>query len=281
MILIADSGSTKTTWCLLNITSGDSSFVNTAGINPFYQDEKAIVETLEREFDSPERNFESLFFYGAGCANPSVIGIVKNALAHFFTSHHTEVAGDLMAAARALCGHTEGIACILGTGSNSCHYDGREIIKNVSPLGFILGDEGSGAIIGKKLLSDVLKNQLPESVIKAFFDKYELNAPDILDHIYKKPFPNRFAAQFAHFIFENIEEPSLEKIVTDAFDDFFRRNIMQYDLASTLPVHFTGGIAWHFEKQLRRVAETFNVTVGQISQDPMPGLIQYHLNQKQ
>ncbi len=280
MILIADSGSTTTTWCILNTTSGESSLVKTAGINPFYQDEKAIVETLEREFDSPKRDFEALYFYGAGCANPAVIGIVKNALTHFFTVHQVEVASDLMAAAHALCGHNEGIACILGTGSNSCHYNGREIVKNVSPLGFILGDEGSGAVIGKKLLADLLKNQLPDSVIKAFFAKHKLSPADILDHIYKKPFPNRFAAQFARFISENIEEASLEKIVNEAFNDFFTRNVMQYDPATSLPVHFTGSIAWHFKEQLKGAADAFNVTIGQISKDPMPGLIQYHLNQK-
>jgi N-acetylglucosamine kinase-like BadF-type ATPase len=276
MILIADSGSTKTTWCLLNSTTGDHTLVQTAGINPYYQDEAAILNTLEKEYDTPLRNFKSLHFYGAGCANPEASSIVEKALTQFFNTPQIEVASDLMGAAHALCGHDEGIACILGTGSNSCHYSGHSIVHNVSPLGFILGDEGSGAALGKKLLSDVLKNQLPEALTHTFFDTYALTPAEVLDNIYRKPFPNRFAAQFTQFISEHIKEPVITKIVTEAFAEFFSRNVMQYPSVTSLPVHFTGSIAFHFKEQLIDVAKSFSLKVGNISKDPMPGLIQYY-----
>ncbi len=278
MILIADSGSTKTTWCLINRTSGDHTLIQTGGINPFYQSKAAIRETLEKEFDTALRNFTAVHFYGAGCANPEAIGIVRNVLEDFFNSPTIEVASDLMAAAHATCGRNEGIACILGTGSNSCHYNGKTITHHVSPLGFILGDEGSGAVMGKKFLSDLLKNQLPETITKTFFETYELTPAEIMNNIYKKPFPNRFAAQFTRFIYKHINEPALKTIVTDAFGDFFSRNVLQYQSASILPIHFTGSIAWHFKEQLKEVAQKFHLQIGDISQDPMPGLIQYHLN---
>ena len=276
MILIADSGSTKTTWCLLDRNSGDHKFVQTSGINPFYQDENTIVNTLEAEFDAPERDFDALYFYSAGCANPDISKVAGNALARFFKAPAISVESDLMAAAHALCGESEGIACILGTGSNSCHYRKGTIVKNVSPLGFILGDEGSGGVIGKKLLADILKNQLPGHVIKKFFARYKTNAAEILENIYKKPFPNRYAAGFTRFISENPEEPALQNLLEKAFDEFINRNIIQYDQVQSLPVHFTGSIAYHFQEPLKNSLKKHNLHPGTIAQDPMPGLIEYH-----
>ncbi|MFW6389392.1 MAG: BadF/BadG/BcrA/BcrD ATPase family protein [Marinilabiliaceae bacterium] len=276
MILIADSGSTKTTWCILERRSGEKKFVQTSGINPFYQDEDTIVKMLTREFDAPEREFDALYFYSAGCANPEISQVAGNALARFFIAPAISVESDLMAAAHALCGDTEGIACILGTGSNSCHYNKGIIEERVSPLGFILGDEGSGGVIGKKLLADVLKNQLPEHVIRKFFERYPTNAAEILENIYKKPFPNRYAAGFTVFISENQDEPSLQKLLESAFDEFIVRNILQYRKVESLPVHFTGSIAYHFQSVLYKSLEKHNLKPGNTARDPMPGLIDYH-----
>ena len=277
MILIADSGSTKTTWCLLDRNSKKKEFVHTAGINPFYQDEATIIKALESEFTTSERNFESVYFYSAGCSNPSISQVAYKSLNHFFNTQNLVIESDLMAAAHALCGKQEGIACILGTGSNSCHYNGNEVVENVSPLGFILGDEGSGAVIGKKLLADILKNQLPEHVRNAFFQKYSTSNAEILENIYKKPFPNRYAAGFTRFISENKDEPSLQTLVINAFDEFLTRNVLQYKRAAELPVHFTGSIAYYFKDLLSPALERHHLNIGKIIKDPIEGLIDFHL----
>jgi len=276
MILIADSGSTKTTWCILDKQTGRTDTIETAGINPFYQDEETIVETLSNEFNSPIRKFDAVYFYSAGCTNPSVSKIAGNAIASFFQTELLYVESDLMAAAHALCGKDEGIACILGTGSNSCHYRDGKIIENVSPLGFILGDEGSGAVIGKRLLADILKNQLPRHLVAKFFAKYNTSAAEILNNIYKKPFPNRYAAGFTVFIADNIDDPAIKQLVEDAFDQFIIRNVLQYHKAKSLPVHFTGSIAFYFKANLDNVLSKHGLTMGRILKDPMPGLKEYH-----
>ena len=276
MIIIADSGSTKTTWCLSSRKPGEITTVHTAGINPFYQNETDIVNMLKNEFNAPYDDVSEIHFYGAGCANPDVNSIVKRALIEFFGITAIEVESDLMAAARSLCQHNAGIACILGTGSNSCYYNGKIIEKQVSPLGFILGDEGSGAVIGKRLIADVLKNQLPESIIRKFFKTVQTSQSEIMENIYRKPFPNRYAAQFTRFIGENMSEPALKKLVAAEFDLFFRRNVLQYPMAKELPVHFAGSIAWYFSDILKKAAEKYKLTIGKIEQAPMEGLLQYH-----
>lgn len=276
MILIADSGSTKTTWCLLNLESGEKEIIQTAGINPFYQDSDTIIKTLEAEFSSRERDFDAIYFYSAGCSNPSISKVAFNALNQFFNTETLEIESDLMAAAHALCGNSEGIACILGTGSNSCHYNGKEVVENVSPLGFILGDEGSGAVIGKKLLADVLKNQLPEHIREAFFNQYKTGNAEILENIYKKPFPNRYAAGFTKFISEHKTEQALQQLILQSFDDFLTRNVLQYNKAKELPVHFTGSIAYYFRDLLSIALEKRQLKPGNIIKDPIEGLIEFH-----
>jgi N-acetylglucosamine kinase-like BadF-type ATPase len=277
MILVADSGSTKTTWCLINPKSGKKELFQTAGINPFYQDEATIVNALRTDFETPQRNFEAIYFYSAGCANPVISKVAYGALNNFFNTNTLKVESDLMAAAHALCGTSEGIACILGTGSNSCHYNGSEVVENVSPLGFILGDEGSGAVIGKKLLSDILKKQLPENVRESFFRKYRTDSIEILENIYKKPFPNRYAAGFTKFLSENKSEPSLRNLVLNAFDEFITRNVLQYKMVRELPVHFTGSVAFFFSDLLDTAMKKHRLKLGNIIKDPINGLIDFHL----
>ncbi len=277
MILIADSGSTKTQWCLVDRSIEPVASCITSGINPMYQDEEAILKTLQQEFVLPLKTPPEIFFYGAGCISRDINQIVTQALLSFFNAQSVMVDTDLLGAARSLCGDHEGIACILGTGSNSCYYNGREIAENVSPLGYILGDEGSGAVMGRKFIADLLKNQLPEPVATAFFDTFKLSRQQIMEQVYKKPFPNRFLAQFTGFIHSNLHETELRNLVTTSFAEFFCRNVSQYPKARQLPVHFTGSVAFHFSKLLRETAEKEGYTIGSITENPMEGLIRYHI----
>lgn len=276
MKLIADSGSTKTSWSLVNSDTATVETCQTSGINPLYQDEENIFRLLKQEFVLKTTAQVTLYFYGAGCINPSVNETIRGALTRFFHPKGLFVDTDLMAAARSLCQDQPGIACILGTGSNSCYYDGREISRHVSPLGYVLGDEGSGAVIGRKFIADLLKNQLPEAVATRFFSTYDLTPHQIIERVYKNPFPNRFLAQFTRFVHDNLHEDAIRKLVTGSFDDFFARNIRQYPEAQHTPVRFTGSIAYHFELLLRKSAENAGFETGIITESPMEGLIHFH-----
>jgi N-acetylglucosamine kinase-like BadF-type ATPase len=278
MLLIADSGSTKTEWCLVNAETRMFTTYQTTGINPLYQDKESIHQLLQHEYPLPVGTLHNIYFYGAGCINNQVKDMMQKILGEHFRCPSVTVHSDLMAAARSLCQNHEGIACILGTGSNSCYYNGQEIARHVSPLGYVLGDEGSGAVIGKKLISDLLKKQLPDNIADRFFKKYTLSTDQFLEHVYKKPFPNRFLAQFTRFIHENLQEDSLRTLVKDSFTEFFSRNIRQYPEAYKLPVNFTGSVAWHFRDILQESAEESGFRTGIITLKPMEGLIQYHLH---
>ncbi len=274
-ILVADSGSTKTHWILFRNDRKEAPFI-TSGINPFYQDTESIVDTIEKTLlKNVIIQPDHIFFYGAGCANQKQ-EIVMNALKRIYPASDVFVGSDLLGAARSLCQNKSGIACILGTGSNSCFYDGKEIAAHVSPLGYILGDEGSGAVLGKTLISDILKNQLPEVVSQRFFDTYQLNVNSILDSAYKQPFPNRYLAQFAKFIGDNIEIPEVENIVRESFEEFITRNVMQYEQVKTTEIYFTGSIAWYFQDQLIRTLEKFGLKAAKITKAPLDDLITYH-----
>ena len=276
MILIADSGSTKTDWCLAE-NSVIIKHIFTKGINPFYQTEEEIIRDLEVSLVPSLKGIriDQIYFYGAGCAFPDKIALVSGALGWHFKNVSIEVQSDLVGAARSLFLHTKGIACILGTGSNSCLYDGTEIIENVSPLGFILGDEGSGAVLGKTLVADCLKNQLPVNLKEKLLSTYELSGQIILENVYKKPFPNRFLAKLTPFLLENISEPSIYRIVYDSFDAFFVRNVIQYPLEN-VQVGFVGSIAHYFHEILEVVASKRGITISRIVQNPMDGLVNYH-----
>jgi N-acetylglucosamine kinase-like BadF-type ATPase len=276
MILIADSGSTKTHWCLLQ----DSHVVKelfTDGINPFYQSEAQITheirETVLAEIISD--GITEIHFYGAGCAFPDKKLMIKNALRASYPGATYEVNNDLLAACRALFGNEKGIACILGTGSNSCLYVGEQIVENVSPLGFILGDEGSGAAIGKKFIADLLKNQYPEELTAKFFEQYSLTPAEIMEAVYKKPFPNRFLAQFTHFMYENQTQIHIREMVFHSFLDFFERNIHQYNYTE-YTVSCMGSVAYYFKDILQQAATISRIKLGTVIKGPMAGLIAYH-----
>jgi len=278
MLLIADSGSTKTNWTLINGTSIVKE-INTNGINPFYQDEIGISLEIENKLlpQIEGQNIDFITFYGAGCSFPEKKIIVSNVLGKHFPNAVIEIQSDLLGAARALFGRNEGIACILGTGSNSCYYNGNEIIENVSPLGFILGDEGSGAVLSKTLVADCLKKQLPEHISEKFMKQYNLTPAVILEHVYKQPFPNRYLAQFTPFLSENINEPNILNIVNQSFENFFKRNITQYP--QNKEVGFVGSVAHHFSSTLKKVANEQHFIISKIVKNPMNGLIEYHSTQ--
>lgn len=275
MILLADSGSTKTDWCLVD--RGELVLqVFTKGTNPFFQTEDEIGEEVEKHL-MPElgnRSIDAVYFYGAGCAFPEKNEIVRAAIARHINAP-IEVGSDLLAAAHALCGNEPGIACIMGTGSNSCFYDGKEIVSNVSPLGFILGDEGSGAVLGKLFVGDCLKNRISPTLQDKFFKQFNLTRADILDRVYKQPFPNRFLASLSPFLAQNIEQPELHSLVLNSFKSFFTRNVMQYNYRN-YKVHFVGSVAYHYEPVLEEAAKEAGITLGTIIQSPMKGLITYH-----
>lgn len=281
MILIADSGSTKTEWRELTDGKAGKSYIST-GLNPFFLKSDDIVSLLGKEMSEVEgMPVSQIYFYGTGCSNPAKIEIISIALKKFFGAAELFVGSDLLGAARSLCQNEAGIACIIGTGSNSCYYDGQKIVSNVSPLGYILGDEGGGAVIGRKLVAGVLKKQLPGIVIENFFRAYPMSASEILDSVYNMPFPNRFLGQFARFIAENIHVPELQAIITSSFDEFLIRNVLQYPEARKFPVHFTGSIAWHFRPFLEELLIKYRLQPGIFSLTPMENLVRYHIQNQQ
>lgn len=219
MILIADSGSTKTDWCVVEHGQLVQQ-IFTKGTNPFFQSEEEISNEIATALipQLKTNKFETVHFYGAGCAFPDKIETVRKAIAaHLQVSGEIEVSTDMLAAARGLCGHQPGIACIMGTGSNSCYYDGKNIVSNVSPLGFILGDEGSGAVLGKLLVGDILKNQMTPGLKEKFLEQYNLTPAEIIDRVYRQPFPNRFLASFSPFLVEHLDEPAIRELVLNSF----------------------------------------------------------------
>lgn len=278
MILIADCGSTKIDWCLLNGKEKVAQ-IFTTGMNALLMTQEEMTQRIADELMPNIANYEvtEIYYYGAGIISDEIKSHVINALkANIPSATKIEVDSDLLAAARALCGHNPGIACILGTGSNSCYYDGEKVVDNVSPLGYILGDEGSGAVLGKLLVGDVLKKQLPEHLCEKFLKEYNLDRNKIIDAVYRKPAANRFLAQFAPFLEHNIEEPSIHRIVLHSFIDFFVRNVENYDNYKELPCNFVGSIALLEKATLLEAAKSQGITVGNIIQDPMEGLIKFH-----
>jgi N-acetylglucosamine kinase-like BadF-type ATPase len=277
-ILIADSGSSKTEWKIIedNIP-GESIF--SSGINPYFLTSEEILELLGNEIRQLSgSSFSGIWFYGSGCNSSTKGDIVRSAIDRFFDSGDTFIGSDLLAAARSLCLSKPGIACIMGTGSNSCYYDGERIVSNIPPLGYILGDEGGGAVLGRKLLSGILKKQIPVGIRENFLERYRMTTAEILDNVYTKPFPNRFLGQFARFLSDNIDMPELKEIVVSSFEDFIIRNILQYPESGYLPVHFTGSIAFHFREILIEQLTRNKLIPGDITLTPIAGLVQYHLN---
>lgn len=276
MILLADGGSTKVDWCLVDKGQLVKQ-VFTKGANPFFRSREDISEEIKTAL-LPQLvgyTIDNVYFYGAGCAFPEKNDIVRAAIADHIKASSIEVGSDLLAAAKGLCGKNKGIACIIGTGSNSCFYDGQKIVENVSPLGYILGDEGSGAVLGRLFLGACLKNQLTAGLKEKFLEQFELTPAIILEKVYKEPLPNRFLASLSPFLKEHISDKTIYALVYNAFKDFFVKNVMQYDYKNN-EVHLTGSLSYHYQDVLRKVGEDLGIKIGTIVQLPMEGLIKYH-----
>ena len=276
MILIADSGSTKTDWCLLG-KDGYRKDIATKGMNPYQQSEEELSTEVATALvpQLPEGPIDEVYFYGAGCIYDKIPLMQRVLNRHLTITTVCEVSSDMLAVARGLCKHEPGIACILGTGSNSCFYDGNEITQNVSSLGFILGDEGSGSVMGKLFISDLFKNQLGEELKQEFQQQTGFDAGQIIENVYRKPYPNRFLASFAPFIKAHLNNPKVHQLVINNFLAFFRRNVMQYDYLNH-PVHLCGSIAWHFKDTLLDAAQQTGIYIGSIEKSPLEGLVAYH-----
>ncbi|MBE9465697.1 N-acetylglucosamine kinase [Dyadobacter subterraneus] len=277
--LIADSGSTKTDW--LVATTGKTPFrLHSGGLNPFYQTKEEVTEVLEKEvlpfITSP---IDQIFFYGAGCADKVTSRPIYDALVDSVPSAEIiEVASDMLAAARGLCGNKPGIACILGTGANNAFYDGNKIAHSIGSLGFWLGDEGSGSYLGKTLLVNFLQNELPQDLHEQFEETYPgTNRLFVLEKVYRQPFPNRYFATFSEFISKNIQHPFITKLVQDAFILFTEKYILKHQDAEKYPIHFTGSIAFYYREILKTVLESKGLQVGKIAKSPMETLYEYHL----
>ena len=277
-ILIADSGSTKCEWVLLQ--GGKKNRVDTVGISPYFLDVAGIEGVLRSALlpGLKKTEVDEVFFYGTGCLNPENRKMVQKALKGVFPSAGLHVTHDLMAAALALCGSSKGICCILGTGSNSCYFDGRKIAKNSPGLGYILGDEGSGAYLGKKVLQYYLYNTFDEELRYKFDAKYTTNSMEILDNVYKQPLPNRYLASFTLFLVENRGHYMIENIIEDGLNDFFFNHLCKYRESWKLPIHFVGGVAYGFRDVVKELCGTYEFELGSILQKPMDGLIKYHKN---
>lgn len=297
--LIADSGSTKTDWTLLFTPNPLIPYevvatFKTQGITPIHQTPADIRLILCNELLSQlsafpraklvdskalENNFMQhidIFFYGSGCT-PAHVPMVKQVLSEVLSPKSVEVYSDLMAAARALCGHEAGIACILGTGANSCLYDGEQIVQNTPALGYILGDEGSGSVLGRLFLNGIFKNPKLSDLRDKFLEENKLTQADIIKKVYSEPMANRFLASTSTFIIEHLGHSVLRQMVIDNFRQFFRSNIEPYN-HKDLPVHFVGSMAFHYRSQLEEAAKAEGYTIGQTLQSPMEGLITYHKN---
>lgn len=276
--LIADAGSTTVEWSLISASGNVATSVSTVGINALLADADTINSTFNEVKQALPHDIaiDEIHYYGAGCATEPICDKIKDSLIASWQGAETFVSSDLLGAARSLFGSAKGIACILGTGSNSCFYDGERIVSQIPSLGFILGDEGSGAALGKRLISDAFKEQLPENIRDAFLEEYHLTLPEILDKVYKAPAPNRFLASFVPFLHKNLWNPYIFSLVLKELTKFVKRNVAMYKGAHSVDVCFTGSIAYNFERVLREAVASQGFRVTRISKSPMEGLIAFH-----
>lgn len=275
--LIADSGATKCEWCVLE-NGKKKKTIYTQGISPYFLSEPQIISLLEKELLPKLKKItvQEIYFYGTGLGNPNNIKIVKSVFKKLFPKAKTEVQNDLLAAARALCGKSKGIACILGTGANSCFYNGKKMVKNSPGLGYILGDEGSGAYLGKKVVQYYLYNTYDEELKARFEKRFMVTPMEILENVYKKPLANRYLASYAIFLAENRGHYMIENIIEDGLNDFFFTHLYKYRESWTHPIHFVGSIAFGFKDVLKELCDTYELELGRVLKAPMQGLIEYH-----
>lgn len=277
IILIADSGATKTSWCISENGKILKQFV-TEGVSPYFRTIDDIVKEWKRSLlINFTKKADYIFFYGTGIINEENAQIIKKAINTVFPEAKSEVYSDLLAAVHATLGKNRGIACILGTGSNSCYYDGEKIIAHVPPLGFILGDEGSGAALGQQLIGDYLKKIMPKKLAEQFQTKYSMSYSEFIKRVYWQERPNKFLAGFVPFLSENIQDEYCKNLVENAFDLFILRNVAQYSDFEEQPVCFVGSVAYYFQEQLKNVLLKWNLVPGVVLKEPLIKLMEYHI----
>lgn len=276
MILIADSGSTKTEW--QTIKGSEAVQFATQGYNPYFWEADSLRAAMRVALGGkvPQDRVEQVHFYGAGCSSDDKTEIIKNALKENFPEASIYVYHDLLGSARALCGNNPGMAAILGTGSNSCYYDGENIVENVESLGFILGDEGSGTHIGKAMIKTFLYKEMPMHLSEAFYKEHPYNRVDILDKIYKQALPNRFLASFATFATVHKHEPFIIEIVGQCFKEFLERQVCKYKRYKEVPLGVVGSVGFHFKEILEDACRKKGIELGTVMKSPIQALASYH-----
>lgn len=274
--LIADGGGTKTEWRILYGTSKKSFY--TAGISPYYLSSAEIQHLLKTEFPKSvlKLKIEEIYYYGTGCKTKEKAQLVQRALTAIFPQAKVKVTHDLIGAAVATCGKEAGIVCILGTGSNSCYYNGKKMIANSPGLGYVLGDEGSGAYLGKKVIQHFLYGIFDETLAKSFVKTYSTSKEEILHKVYKEPFPNRYLASFAQFLSLHRGHYMIENIIEDGLRDFFDQHLQGYPQKAKLKVHFVGGVAYHFKDKIAELCADYGFSIGKILKQPMKGIAAFH-----
>lgn len=282
MLLIADSGSTKTDWVFFTPQDGVVKTITSVGFNPIVQSENFIREKIEETFKQvlEVKSVTNIYFFGAGCSSDSRKNIINDILTDVFVGAEIEVDHDMKAAVIATCGDEAGFSCILGTGSNTVFYDGQNIIepKGALGIGYILGDEGSGAAIGKILLRDFLYLQMPDLLYRHFEEELKLNKGEIFKNVYQLPNANTYLASFTKEMYKFRELEYVQGVIKEVFTDFFKYNILPYSQSKDYPIHFIGSIALYFKKELQEVAQSFDLTLGKIIQKPIDQIVDYYIN---
>lgn len=277
MLIIADSGSTKADWAFLQ-PNGQTIEVSTKGFNPVFHDERFIFQEMDLRIDQQIDRQEKavLYFYGSGCWDLPRKNIIRNALKPIFPNAEIEVHHDLLGAARATCGTQAGISCILGTGSNSCSYDGQQVVENVTNLGYLLGDEGSGSNLGKYLIKAYFYNEMPADLQAHFQELVPGGKSEILDNLYGPGLANLYLASFATFASTYQEHPFVQNLIKASFSEFLTRHVLKYTDFLQYPVNFVGSIAFHFQDLLREAVESKGLQMGRVIRKPIQNLVAYH-----
>jgi len=279
MIIIADGGSTKTNWCLVT-EEGKKVYFNTEGYNPYFAPTNYIIQSLQENLptDLEKDKITEVNYYGAGCSTPEMRKVVEDAMKVVFNKSKVYIGHDLLAAARALLGNTEGFAAILGTGTNTCIYDGKDVVNNIDSGAYILGDEGSGCYIGKKLLVDYLRGYMPEAVRKNFWETFKLTPDDVNEQVYTQPRANRFCASFSKFVYDNnVHLEYSRNLVRTSFEDFFRNLVTHYPNYQSYTFNCIGSVGYNFRNVLEEVVTENGMVVGNIIRSPIDNLVKFHL----
>ncbi len=283
MILVADSGSTKTDW-LLTLANGEEKQFRTAGLNPYFLTEKEIVKILQEqasEMIAYAADVKEIYFFGAGCSSPDRHEIVTNAISQLFTKSYVSVDSDLLGCAYATCGHEKGLCCVLGTGSNISFFDGEDIHAGRHGLGFVLGDEGAGTWFGKALITDFLYGNMPAEIHQAFEEAYSLTKEAVINNVYQKPAPNSYLASFSRFLSTVRQTDYAQQLLRRGLLEFIETNVKWYPQYHKYKCHFVGSIACVFKDELSRVCEENEIHVGKVIKQPIHDLMQFILNRNQ